>query len=149
MKQFKQKTRQAHDSKWFFDYRGAEMRITTAVLGFLLLVPIVLAQDASQAHVTSIKMMSTYSQDSDGDGSTKLRQVYRLETDSVAYDVTGWENVFKAGKRPAMQIGDVVNFHVDPKHGQFIDILLPTGKSQKPEWHRFLRVGAEAKPAAN
>jgi hypothetical protein len=125
------------------------IKLTIAALAVLLLVSGVQAQDASQAHVTSIKMMSTYSQDTDGNGSTRLRQVYRLETDSVIYDVTGWENVFKAGKRPAMQIGDVVNFHIDPKHGQFVDVLLATGKNQKMEWHRFLRVGAEAKAAGN
>jgi hypothetical protein len=102
-------------------------------------------EDATHARVTSIKMISTYSQDTDGSGSTKLRQVYRLEANDAIYDVTGWENIFKASKRPAMQIGDVVNFRIDPKHGQFIDILLATGKKQKLEWHRFLRVGAEAK----
>lgn len=108
-----------------------------------------LAQDASQAHVTSIRMMSTYSQDSDGNGGTKLRQVYRLETDNAIYEVTGWENVFKAGKRSAMQIGDVVSYRIDPKHGQYVDVLLATGKGEKMEWHRFLRVSAEAKETAN
>lgn len=127
------------------------MRIKLAVagLGALLFASGLLAQDATHARVTNIRMMSTYSQDSDGDGSTRLRQVYRLETNDISYDVTGWENIFKAGKRPAMQIGDVVNFRIDAKHGQFIDILLATGKKQKLEWHRFLRVGAEAKVAQN
>jgi hypothetical protein len=127
------------------------MRIkpTVAALSVLLFASVVLAQDATHARVTSIRMMSTYSQDNDGDGGTRLRQVYRLEAEDVIYDVTGWENIFKAGNRPAMQIGDVVNFRIDPKHGQYVDIQLATGKKQKLEWHRFLRVGAEAKVAQN
>jgi hypothetical protein len=84
---------------------------------------------------------------SDGDLNERIRQVYRLERADAFFDVTGWESAFgKARKRPAMQIGDVVSYRVDLKHGQFIDILLTdTDKKQKVEWHRFLRVGAEAK----
>ena len=104
------------------------------------------------ARVASVRTMQTYAQDEDGTGSTKVRQVYRLETPNSVYDVTGWESSgfygvgSKAGKRPALEIGEVVSYRVDPKHGQFIYLLLTnTDRKQKVEWHRFLRVGSEMK----
>jgi hypothetical protein len=45
-----------------------------------------------------------------------------------------------------MAIGEVVTYRVDEKDAQFTDILLTnTDKKQNVEWHRFLRVGADAK----
>ena len=55
-------------------------------------------------------------------------------------------NVFKAHGRPALQIGDVIPYEIDPKHGQYVKIQLVEGKKQKTKWHDFLRVSAEAKP---
>jgi hypothetical protein len=98
------------------------------------------------ARVVGVSVMQSH-YGSDGDLNERIRQVYRLERADSVFDVTGWESTFgKARKRPAMEIGDVVSYRIDPKHGQFIDILLAdTDKKQKVEWHRFLRVGAEAK----
>jgi hypothetical protein len=85
---------------------------------------------AGTARVVSVRTLQTYSQDEDGAGSTKVRQVYRLETVGAVYEVTGWEHTGfyglggKAGKRPALQIGEIVNYRVDPKQTQFIEILL-------------------------
>jgi hypothetical protein len=112
------------------------------------------------ARVIGVRTMSTYSEsgstytDSNGkiqgssSGGTQLRQVYKLETDKAFIEVTGYENVFKAHGRPALQIGDVVQYEVDVKHGQYLKLLLTDPKKQKTKWHDFLRVSAEAKPNA-
>ncbi|MGB6459599.1 MAG: hypothetical protein WBG02_06495 [Candidatus Acidiferrum sp.] len=83
---------------------------------------------------------------SNGSGGTRIRQVYRLETDKAFVEVTGYENAFKAHGRPALQIGDVVPYEIDPKHGQYVKIQLVEGKRKKTKWHDFLRLSAEAKP---
>jgi hypothetical protein len=139
------------------------MRSLARIAAFSLLVLFggaVLAQRAQplapgQAKVIGIRTINTYSESSDvstdstgnvhgsGSGATKIRQVYKLETANSFIEVTGWENVFKAHSRPAMQIGDVVSYELDKKHGQYVMLLLNDGKKDK--WHKFLRVGAEAK----
>jgi hypothetical protein len=100
------------------------------------------------ARVIGISTMQSH-YGSDGNLDERIRQVYRLETADAVLEVTGWENTGlfgKAGKRPAMQIGDVVTYRLESKHGQFIDIMLTdTNKKHKTEWHRFLRVGSEGK----
>jgi len=112
------------------------------------------------ARVIGVRTMNTYSQSSStwtdsngnvqggGSGGTRIRQVYKLETDKTFIEVTGYENVFKAHGRPALQIGDVVQYEVDAKHGQYVKLLLTEQKKQKTKWHDFLRVSAEAKPNA-
>lgn len=112
------------------------------------------------ARVIGVRTMSTYEESSSsytdsngkvqssGSGGTSIRQVYKLETDKAIMEVTGYENVFKAHGRPALQIGDVVPYEIDPKHGQYVKIQLVQGKKQKTKWHDFLRVSAEAKPNA-
>jgi hypothetical protein len=115
------------------------------------------------ARVVSVRTMTTYSESASsytdtngkvqtsGSGATDIRQVYKLETDKAFIEVTGYENIFKAHGRPALQIGDVVQYEVDQKHGQYVKILLTDPKKGKSKWHDFLRVSAEAKPlqAAN
>lgn len=135
------------------------VRIATFSLLFLV-GGVVFAQQAQpltpgQARVVSIRTMSTYSEDSSvttdsdgnvhgsGSGGTRIRQVYKFETTNSFIELTGWENVFKAHSRPALQVGDVVTYEVDKKHGQYVKVLLNDGKKDK--WHTFLRVGAEAK----
>jgi hypothetical protein len=112
------------------------------------------------ARVVGIRTMNTYEESSSswtdsngkvrsgGSGGTSIRQVYKLETDKSFMEVTGYENVFKAHGRPALQIGDVVPYEIDPKHGQYVKLQLVQGKKQKTKWHDFLRVSAEAKPNA-
>jgi len=112
------------------------------------------------ARVIGVRTMNTYEESSSswtdsngkvqsgGSGGTSIRPVYKLETDKSFMEVTGYENVFKAHGRPALQIGDVVPYEIDPKHDQYVKIQLVQGKKQKTKWHDFLRVSAEAKPNA-
>ena len=121
-------------------------------IGFIILMSTTMnAQELQQAKVVGISTMSTYSErigtydgNVEGSGGTRLRQVYRLESSNTVLEVTGYENIFAAAKRPAMQIGDEITYQVEKKHGQYIDILLAEG-NKKPKWHRFLRISAEAK----
>jgi hypothetical protein len=125
------------------------------------LAPITFAQTNTPlapgtARVVGIRTMSTYEESSSiytdsngnvrgsGSGDTRIRQVYKLETDKSFMEVTGYENVFKAHGRPALQVGDVVPYEIDEKHGQYVKIQLVQGKKEK--WHHFLRISAEAKP---
>lgn len=139
------------------------MRILRIVSIALLaaLAPITFAQSNTPlapgtARVVGVRTMNTYEESNgsytdsngkvqtNGSGDTRIRQVYKLETDKAFMEVTGYENVFKAHGRPALQIGDVVPYEIDAKHGQYVKIQLVEGKKQK--WHNFLRISAEAKP---
>jgi hypothetical protein len=95
------------------------------------------------ARVIGTRVMQSY-KGSDGDVSEKIRQVYKLETADSFIEVTGYENVFKAHGRPAMEIGQLVTYSVDPKHAQYLKIVLSDGKE-----HKFLRVSSELKPQPN
>lgn len=108
--------------------------------------PITIPLTPGTARVVGVSVMQSH-YGSDGDLYERIRQVYRLESADATFDVTGWESGFgKARKRPAMQIGEVVSYRLDSKHGQFIEILLTdANKKERVEWHRFLRVAAEAK----
>ena len=65
------------------------------------------------ARVVGIRTMNTYEESSSswtdsngkvrsgGSGGTSIRQVYKLETDKSFMEVTGYENAFKAHRRPA------------------------------------------------
>jgi hypothetical protein len=88
------------------------------------------------ARVIGVRTMSTYEESSgsytdskgkvqsSGSGGTRIRQVYKLETDKSFVEVTAYENAFKAIGRPDLQVGDVVPYEIDPKHGQYVKIQL-------------------------
>lgn len=78
------------------------------------------------------------STDSDGKYTSSVdtyhRRVYTVKTDTGKIEVTGWENGFKARKRPPLIVGQQVRYRTD---GKYIYTVLDDGKE-----HRFYLMGA-------
>lgn len=78
------------------------------------------------------------STDSQGNYSSSVgtfeRRVYVIKTDSGTIEVTGWENGFKARKRPPLSVGQDVKYRTD---GKYIWTILDDGKE-----HRFYLMSA-------
>jgi hypothetical protein len=65
---------------------------------------------------------------------TYQRRVYVIKTDSGRLEVTGWENAFKARKRPPLTVGQEVKYRTD---GKYVYTILDDGKK-----HRFYLMSA-------
>ncbi len=60
--------------------------------------------------------------------NTFERRVYVLKTDTGTLEISGWENGFKARKRPTLSIGQMLKFRTDEK---FIYTQLDDGKEHR------------------
>ena len=62
------------------------------------------------------------------------RRVYTVRTDTGTIEITGWENGFKARKRPPLSVGQQLKYRTD---GKYIYTVLDDGKE-----HRFYLMAA-------
>ena len=65
---------------------------------------------------------------------TYERRVYVVKTSNGTIEVTGWENGFKARKRPPLTVGQEIKYRTD---GKYIYTILDDEKE-----HRFYLMGA-------
>lgn len=76
-----------------------------------------------------------YMSNGTGFAGTYERRVYVVKTDSGTIEITGYENNWKARKRPALAIGQTLTYRSDNK---YIYMILEDGKE-----HRFYLMSAE------
>jgi len=70
---------------------------------------------------------------------TYHRRVYVIKTETGTLEVTGWENGFKARKRPPLAVGQKLTYRTD---GKYIYTVLDDGKE-----HRFYLMSATGNDA--
>ncbi|MGB8113061.1 MAG: hypothetical protein WCF22_04780 [Candidatus Sulfotelmatobacter sp.] len=113
-----------------------------AMLMLLLIVGIAAAKDKAKDYPLTGTVVSFHNQQgvrgvvSDGDGAVNSyeRRVYVIKTDTGNLEVTGWENGFKARKRPPLSLGQQLLFRTD---GKYIYTVLDDAKE-----HRFYIMSA-------
>jgi hypothetical protein len=94
---------------------------------------LVLAKDKSQkdypltATITSFHAQQEVRGDEDSVG-TYERRVYVLKTNTGTLEISGWENGFKARKRPPLTIGQVLKYRTD---GKYVYTQLDDGKEHR------------------
>jgi hypothetical protein len=92
----------------------------------------VISSNTLQAEDVNVSSVDAYSTtEAVGDNSSVdaiLHSVYRLQTKTAIYEITGWEAVRRVNKRPTLQSGDVIHFRVQGNHVFFV---LPDGKEHR------------------
>lgn len=76
-----------------------------------------------------------FSDNTGGYVGTYERRVYVVKTDSGTMEITGWDNGFKARKRPPLAIGQVISYRPEKA---YVYTVLDDGKE-----HRFYLMSAQ------
>jgi hypothetical protein len=71
-----------------------------------------------------------------GSVSTFHRRIYVVKTDSGTVEITGWENGFKAARRPALTVGQTISYRLEKG---YVYAVLEDGKE-----HRFYVMSSTA-----